>query len=619
MTRARIAVALATAVAALAGPDAASAALRLTVPLDHTGSVPGTLTLRIDRDSKPRASEPVALVLPALAGTPAADPYEWEELMPRHQIVTFDPRGTGKGALRCRDLEAADPADAGAEAAACATLLGDRRGFFRASDTVEDIEALRKWIGVDQLTIVGPGYGSYVAQGYALRYPEHVSRLILTSVIDAAGADPLSRDAPAAARRVLADLCRGALCDRFSRDPAADTERLVARLAAAPLRGPLVDRFGRTRQSELSRQDLFYVLLSGDGSYFARPDYPAAVASALRGDVAPILRLARRARNALRGFPARYRSAAASAAATCEEVRFPWAWHATPAERAEAARQAEAALDPALARPFDPGTLAGSPPMRLCARWPTMSAAPPPEPGPMPDVPALVLADSSHIDTPVESAMRTAARFPRGQLLVTSLSPLDTCTELAVFRFMRGRQIQDRCPRTGALIPPAAPAPTSVRELAPVRGVPGRRGRLLKAFALTFGDLVDDFYAGLSANPRAFLSNRRFRGGGLRGGNFVAGEEVLRLDEYEFVPGVRLSGRWRGENNSIGLRIDGPGRLDGRIGISEPDGDDLVFRVRGRIAGRRIRTRVVIQSRLIDAIEQSIDGSPAAAALPLLP
>jgi hypothetical protein len=257
--------------------------------------------------------------------------------------------------------------------------------------------------------------------------------------------------------------------------------------------------------------------------------------------------------------------------------------------------------------------------MRLCARWPTMSAAPPPEPGPMPDVPALVLADSSHIDTPVEVAMRTAARFPRGQFLVTSLSPLDTCAELAVFRFMRGRQVQDRCPRTGAPIPPAAPAPASVRELAPVRGVPGRRGRLLKAFALTFGDLVDDLYAEIFSNPSSFGSALRFRGGGLRGGCVIAAEEILRLDRYEFVPGVRLSGRWNVEKESILLRIDGPGRLDGRIRVAEPGDEDLAFRVRGRIAGRRVRTTVVVRSRLIDAVEQSIDGSPAAAALPLLP
>ena len=603
---------------ALAGPDAASAAFHLTVPLDRTGAVPGTLTLTVHRDSKPRASGPVTLVLPAAAGVPAPSPYEWEELMPRQQIVTFDSRGTGGRALRCRDLEAANPVDAGAEAAACATLLGDRRGFFRAADTVEDIEALRAWIGVERMTIVGPGYGSYVAQRYALSHPEHVSRLILTSVTDAAGIDPLFRAAPAAARRVLAELCRGRLCNRFTRDPAADTERLVSRLAATPLRGPLVDRRGRTRQSELSREDLFFLLLTGDGDYFIRPDYPAAVSSALGGDPAPILRLARRGRSALRRFPARYLSAAAATAATCEEVRFPWAWHATPAERAEATRQAEAGLDPAAASPFDPHTLAASAPMRVCARWPTMTAGPPPEPGPMPDVPALVLEDSTHVATPVEAAARTAARFPRGQLLVTGLSPLDACAELAVARFMRGQRVQERCRRTGALIPPAKPAPTSLRELRPVRGVPGRRGRLLTAFGLTFGDLVDDFYARLFANPRAFTPNSRFHGGGLRGGSFTIGEEILRMNRYEFVPGVRLSGRWNGDEGAIPLRIDGPGRLDGRIRVAE-SGDDLAFRVRGRIAGRHIRATVVVHSRLIDAIEESIDGSASAAALPLLP
>ena len=149
-------MALAASAVALAGPDAASADFHLTVPLDRTGAVPGTLTLTVDRDSKPRASEPVTLVLPESPGDSPEDPYDWETLMPRQQVVTFDSRGTGKRALRCRDLEAADPVDASREAEACATLLGDRRRFFRASDTVEDIEAVRAWIGVDRMTIVGP-------------------------------------------------------------------------------------------------------------------------------------------------------------------------------------------------------------------------------------------------------------------------------------------------------------------------------------------------------------------------------------------------------------------------------------------------------------------------------
>ena len=600
-------------------PDAASAAFRLTVPLDHSGAVPGTLTLTIDRDSKPRPSSPVTLVLPYAAGARAGDPYEWEELMPRQQVVTFNPRGTGSAALRCRDLEAADPADAGAAAEACATLLGDRRGFFRASDTVEDIEAIRAWIGVEQMTIVGPGYGSYVAQRYALRHPQHVRRLILTAVTDAAGMDPLFRDTPAATRRVLAKLCRGKLCNGFTRDPAADTARLVSRLAAAPLRGKLVDRFGRKRDSTLSREDLFALLLAGDSYFFARPEYPAAVTSALDGDPASLLRLAHRARGALRGFGPRYLSAAAAAAATCEEVRFPWAWHATPAERAEGARQAEAGLDPALAAPFDPATLAASPTMRLCARWPTASPGPPPEPDGMPDVPVLLLEDSTHIGTPAEAAVRTAARFPRAKLLLTTLDPLDDCAELAVKRFMRGRLVQDRCPRSGPLIPPSAPAPTSLREVPPPAiGPSGRRGRLLNAFALTFGDLVDDFYASIFSNPRSFFRSGRLRAGGLRGGSFVLGENAIRLNRYQFVPGVRLSGRWNQERRAIPLAIDGPGRLDGRIWVSEA-GTDLALRLRGRIAGRRVRAIVLVPSRLAAAFDESIEGSAAAATLPLRP
>jgi hypothetical protein len=70
--------------------------------------------------------------------------------MPHSEIVVFDPRGTGRGALRCRDLEAATVTDAGREAAACATLLGERRQFFRAADTVEDIELLRAELGVER-------------------------------------------------------------------------------------------------------------------------------------------------------------------------------------------------------------------------------------------------------------------------------------------------------------------------------------------------------------------------------------------------------------------------------------------------------------------------------------
>jgi len=48
---------------------------------------------------------------------------------------------------------------------------------------VEDIEGLRKYLGIDKLNIFGHSYGGIVAQVYALKYPEHVKKLILSNTL----------------------------------------------------------------------------------------------------------------------------------------------------------------------------------------------------------------------------------------------------------------------------------------------------------------------------------------------------------------------------------------------------------------------------------------------------
>ncbi len=616
---------------ALAIPASAEAKLRfrpcgdercavLSVPLDRSGTVPGRLSLRVERsDGFAPAPRGVTLVLAARPGEtfPPTDDFAWET--DARDLIRFDQRGTGAGALRCRDLEAAAATDAGREAAACAALLGERRGFFRTSDTVEDIEALRGELGIDRLAIVGPGYGGYVAQRYAMRYPDHVEKLLLISPVDAGGLDPLYVDSMAAVRRILPALCRHG-CRSFTSDVLADTARLVERLAREPLSGTIIGRGGHRRTAFLSRQELLFTLLAGDDNFVSQPEYPAAVVSALRGDPAPLLRQKRRAVAHTRTLPPRFTSPAAYAATLCEEVRFPWSWHATPAERDAAAFSTEAAMDPSLAAPFDPGTLVRSELMRLCRRWPTASPSPPPDPGPMPDVPVLVLAAADKVGFSLETAGRTAARFPNAQLLETpgKVSFLgygySDCAVSAGLRFLAGQRVQDRCRRVSALVSAATPAPESLSDLSPVRGVPGRRGRLLHAFGVTFGDLIDGFYvdALLDIGPVDF--DRGLRAGGLRGGHFAITKE-FRLTRYEYVPGVRLSGHWAVDSNRIGpIRIDGPGSLDGVIRVGEDE--DLIFRVRGRLAGRRVRARVRIPSRLadFDEVEES-GGSARAAAL----
>lgn len=624
---------LLTAVAiGLAIPGSAEAELRfrscgeetcapLSVPLDHSGAVAGRLSLRVERhDSHDGKQRGVTLLLagtPGQAGT-ELDEYLWES--PGRDLILFDQRGTGAGALRCRDLEAATATDAGREAAACATLLGDRRRFFRTSDTVEDIEALRVELGVDRLTIVAAAYGTYVAQRYALSYPNRVERLLLESPVDVAGVDPLYVDSMAAVRRVLPAVCRSG-CGSFTSDALGDTARFVERLAREPLRGRIVGPTGHQRTALLTRQELLYALISGDDDFLTLSEYPAAVVSALRGDPAPILRLKRRATAQPLTLRPALASAATYAATLCEEVRFPWSWHSTPAERDEAAYRSETAMEPSLAAPFDPGTLVRSDLMRLCRRWPTASPAPPPEPGPMPDVPVLVLAGPETVRSSLETARRTAARFPHAKLLETpDLLPflgfrLNACASRAALRFLSGQRVQDRCPRGTPSLPPASPAPVSLSELAPVGGVPGRPGRLLHALSLTFGDLVDSFYADalLDIGPGEF--DVGVRAGGLRGGRFAITEKLFRLDRYEFVPGVRFSSRWRTQTNSnvLGaLHVDGPGRLNGVVQLRESQSDDLTFSVRGRLAGRRVRTRVRIRSRLLELFSGLEDSGGAA-------
>jgi hypothetical protein len=188
-------------------------------------------------------------------------------------------------------------------------------------------------------------------------------------------------------------------------------------------------------------------------------------------------------------------SAATYAATLCEEVRFPCSWHTPPVERDEAAYRTQTAMEPSLAVPFDPGTLVRTDLMRLCRRWPTASPPPPPEPGPMPDVPVLVLAGPETVRSSLETARRTAARFPHAKLLETpGLLPflgfrLNACASRAALRFLNGERVQDRCPRGLLGIGPG------------------------------------EFDAGV-------------RAGGLRGGRFAITEKLFRLDRFEFVPGV---------------------------------------------------------------------------------
>jgi proline iminopeptidase len=77
----------------------------------------------------------------------------------RLELILLDPRGTG-GSDR--------PADPTA---------------YRIEDYVNDLEELRRHLGLERLNLLGHSHGGVVAMAYAARHPERVERLILASTL----------------------------------------------------------------------------------------------------------------------------------------------------------------------------------------------------------------------------------------------------------------------------------------------------------------------------------------------------------------------------------------------------------------------------------------------------
>jgi pimeloyl-ACP methyl ester carboxylesterase len=570
---------------------------RVSVPLDRTGATPGHVSLFVKRiRAQHKPSRGALFVLAGGPGQSATQAFEGDGLgvlspaFRTRDLVVFDQRGTGRsGLLRCRPLERSNLFDAGQAAGRCASRLGARRSHYTSRDSVEDIESLRVALGLDKIAIYGTSYGVKVALGYALTYPAHVERLVLDSVLEAAGPDPLYRPTLEALPRVMRSLCRRR-CGSFTSDPLADLSRLVGRMGARGLRGQVVDARGRRRPARLSRGELFLMLISGDFDPALRAALPGAVRAALDRDTMPLLRLGRRSFS-VEGEPPppRLLSTALFTATTCEEMRFPWARTAPPdpAQRRAAASAAAALIPDAAFFPFDRATLLDNDLLQLCDRWPAAPVEPAFGPGPLPDVPVLLLEGEDDLRTPVEGARRVAAQFPQAKLVVAPAtghsalgSDVSGCAERAFARFFRDQPVSDRCPRHRREFPASPPPPTALGEVAPAGGVRGLRGRALAAVSLTLRDVSED-------SLTHFILDEHdpdiARGGGLRGGSYrIDANAHLHLSDVVFVPRVRVSGlvrRFGGRRQRGRLRVSG--EVEGVLSLRGR-------RLSGRLAGKRV-------------------------------
>jgi pimeloyl-ACP methyl ester carboxylesterase len=575
----------------------------LTVPLDRSGVVPGTVKLHIERQRAKRAARPPLLLIAGGPGQSATDAFDSDTVerlfgteIRSRDVVVMDLRGTGRsGAIDCPALQRGSTK--AAAIAACAAKLGARRDFYSSVAIAQDIDAVRDVLGADRVAVYGISYGTYVAQVYARRYPAHIDRLVLDSVVGPAGVDPFERSSMAAVPGVVGTLCGKRGCRRFMRDPDGDTARLATRLDHRPLSGYVVNRYGRRQPATIDGQGLLALTIASDSNSMIGSLLPGAVRNALRGDPAPLLQ-ARSvwARTPIAGSPRKF-SAGASVATLCPDtLLLPWDATTPLAERGAAAARFVAAQPAGAFAPFGATTALRSDVLEACKAWPARSGPiATPAIGPLPDVPALLLTGGMDVRTPVADARAVAAQMPRARIVSVRRAGHDVlswdfmgCASRAARRFLAGGE-PGRCGPGPQLASPYPAPPHSLRDLS----FAGKSRRTAVAVAFTTLDAAVGTLgrlSNLSSDPPA-AALRRLVGGRLMTGALRGGRYSVRLDRFVIgfhrasaVSGVRVNGRMRPRQGGFvgDLSVSGAAAAHGRLKVRGS-------KVTGRLGGRRVR------------------------------
>lgn len=110
-------------------------------------------------DGSRMREKPVAFLV---HGGPGADHTNYKPtfsaLSSKMQLVYFDHRGQGRSARGPKETYTLD-------------------------NNVEDMEALRQYLGLEKIVVIGSSYGGMVALSYAIRYPQNVSHLVAIATV----------------------------------------------------------------------------------------------------------------------------------------------------------------------------------------------------------------------------------------------------------------------------------------------------------------------------------------------------------------------------------------------------------------------------------------------------
>lgn len=281
---------------------------RLAVPQDHRGQAASDapeveLALLRLRATGPDPGPPLVY----LAGGPGGSGIgtaSWlypvyERLRELGDVILLDQRGTGASTplLACRPSSEAQPewfatmeeleTWALDELAACAEEFR-AEGFdparFHTAASADDLEALRRALGAEKLSLLGFSYGTHLALAALRRHPDSFARAVLVGVEGPDHTRKLPSSLDTHFRRLaLLAAEDGSIAGQVP-DAAALLERLAERLDEEPMPVEIEGPEGEPVVVPLGGTFLRYIVLRDMGDGNDTPVLPALLATIDRGD-----------------------------------------------------------------------------------------------------------------------------------------------------------------------------------------------------------------------------------------------------------------------------------------------------------------------------------------------
>ncbi|MGI9096195.1 MAG: alpha/beta fold hydrolase [Candidatus Limnocylindrus sp.] len=198
----------------IVGGNAELLCATLTVPRDYADATAGTIDLALALlPAADQASRLGSLLLnfggPGDSGVNTLGSSGRDvvpaEIGNRFDLVTWDPRGTGRSApvdcltdaemdvwLNAPGIDSAPTTadwtkakgDATKFATSCAEKSGDLLRYIGSTATARDMESIRAAMGAPKLDYLGFSYGTFIGAIYATLYPDSVGHLILDGAVD---------------------------------------------------------------------------------------------------------------------------------------------------------------------------------------------------------------------------------------------------------------------------------------------------------------------------------------------------------------------------------------------------------------------------------------------------